>query len=222
MTAVTAAQTVAPQAPAPAESALARAIRRPAPAAADDHDAERCDVCAADVPPAHRHLLDAHSGEIQCACRACAVLFERDAAGAAQAHFHLVPTRRRRLPGGSAEELAQLGLPVGLAFIVIQPDGAPLAHYPSPAGATRWELDPEVWQRVARQYPDLAELEPQVQALLLHTARGNDEHWIVPIDDCYRLVAVIRREWRGLSGGSTVWPAIADFFTRLDERSDHG
>jgi hypothetical protein len=37
----------------------------------------------------------------------------------------------------------------------------------------------------------------------------------VPIDDCYRLVALIRQEWRGLSGGTTVWPAVDRFFTEL-------
>jgi hypothetical protein len=56
---------------------------------------------------------------------------------------------------------------------------------------------------------------PAVQALLVDTARGADEHWLVPIDDCYRLVALIRREWRGLSGGSTVGPAVEAFFAGL-------
>jgi hypothetical protein len=54
--------------------------------------------------------------------------------------------------------------------------------------------------------------------LLVNTTRDADEHWIVPIDDCYRLVAVIRREWRGLSGGSRVWPAIDGFFQALNEK----
>jgi len=30
-------------------------------------------------------------------------------------------------------------------------------------------------------------------------------------------VALIRREWRGLSGGSTVWPAVEGFFAGLRE-----
>ena len=73
-------------------------------------------------------------------------------------------------------------------------------------------------QEALRQLsPALADLTPEVQAVLLHTARGASEHWLVPIDDCYRLVALIRREWRGLSGGSTVWPAIAGFFADLAE-----
>lgn len=162
-------------------------------------------------------MLDVERGEVQCACQACAVLFERDAA--ARGRYRPVPTLRRRLP---EPPLAELGLPVGLAFVVAQPDGTALGHYPSPAGATRCELDQAAWRRVTEQYPPLARLEPDVQALLVNTSPGFREHWIVPIDDCYRLVAVIRREWRGLSGGATVRPAIADFFAGLDERSRHG
>jgi hypothetical protein len=55
-----------------------------------------------------------------------------------------------------------------------------------------------------------------VQALLINTTRGAQEHWIVPIDDCFRLVTVIRGEWTGLSGSDRVWPAIDRFFAGLD------
>jgi len=206
-------------------TALARAIRRPA---VQDEAEERCDVCGIAIAPAHRHLVDGQSGELQCACQACTVLFQRDASApeagpsGGPGRFRLVPDRRERLAELPVDELAELGLPVGLAFIVAHPDGTALAHYPSPAGATRWDLDAADWQRVTERCPPLAGLEPEVQALLLNTARGRRDHWIVPIDDCYRLVALIRKEWRGLSGGATVWPAIADFFTGLEERKDHG
>jgi hypothetical protein len=56
-----------------------------------------------------------------------------------------------------------------------------------------------------------------VEALLVNTARGAAECWIVPIDDCYRLVALLRREWRGLSGGSRVWEEVRTFFAGLRE-----
>jgi hypothetical protein len=92
------------------------------------------------------------------------------------------------------------------------------AHYPSPAGAARWEADPEAWRDVVAQCPPLATLEPDVEALLVNTARSAEEHWIVPIDDCFRMVALVRREWRGLSGGSRVWPAVDQFFAELTEQ----
>ena len=187
--------------------ALARAVRRGTASSA--REVERCDLCAAPVESRHRHVLDEERGELLCTCRACTLLFGRDAAGGGR--YRLVPETRRRLPALSPREL---GVPVGLAFFVREDDGV-VASYPSPAGATRWDVDPAVWAGIVRRCPELADLAPRVQALLLNTARGRGEHWLVPIDDCYRLVAVIRSEWRGLSGGSTVWPAVDTFFEEL-------
>jgi hypothetical protein len=63
-----------------------------------------------------------------------------------------------------------------------------------------------------------------VEALLVNRvgrARGfsNDEYYIVPIDECYKLVGLIRAHWRGLSGGPEVWEEIAAFFEGLRQRS---
>jgi hypothetical protein len=76
-------------------------------------------------------------------------------------------------------------------------------------------MDATTWQALVAAWPQLAEIAPAVEALLVDTARGADEHWIVPIDDCYRLVAVIREHWTGLSGGREVWPAVDRFFAEL-------
>ena len=46
----------------------------------------------------------------------------------------------------------------------------------------------------------------------MNRARGAREHWLVPIDDCYALVGLIRTRWRGLTGGREVWDEIAAFF----------
>jgi hypothetical protein len=167
-------------------------------------------MCAAAVGERHRHVLDDDRGELLCVCRACTLLFDRDAAGGG--HYRLVPETRRRLPGVSPKDL---GVPVGLAFFVRGVDGTVVAHYPSPAGATRWQVEPAVWQAAVRRCPELDRMAAGTQALLVNTARGRAEHWLVPIDDCYRLVAVIRQEWRGLSGGSRVWPAVDRFFEEL-------
>lgn len=187
-------------------AALERLVRRePRPGAA-----ERCDLCGEPVGEPHRHLLDVGGHAILCACQACWLLFDRE--GASEGRYRQVPRRRTRLPAVPARDL---GVPVGLAFFVIGDDGVVRAHYPSPAGSTQWEIDPESWRRTARAFPELAGLAPEVEALLINTARDRDEHWLVPIDECFRLVAVIRREWRGLSGGGTVWPEIDEFFAGL-------
>ncbi|MFC3575067.1 DUF5947 family protein [Streptomyces yaanensis] len=190
--------------------ALARVIRS---AARRRADAEHCDLCGAGIPSEHRHLLDTSQEEVLCACRPCSLLFVEDAAS--EGRYRLVPQRRVRLPPVATKAL---GVPVGLAFFVRRADGTVSAHYPSPAGATRWEADPEAWRDVVARCPPLATLEPDVEALLVNTARSAKHHWIAPIDDCFRVVALVRREWRGLSGGSRVWPAVDEFFAELTEQ----
>lgn len=183
---------------------LGRLLRRPNSGAA-----EQCELCSEPLPTEHRHVLDLSDGELRCACRACALLFEREAAG--RGHYRLVPQRRVRLDPDDVD----VGVPVGLAFFVVQPDGSVLARYPSPMGATSWDVDEQQWASLLARWPQLAELVPAVEALLVNTSRGKKEHWIVPVDDCYRLVALVREHWTGLSGGHEVWPAVDRFFADL-------
>lgn len=190
--------------------ALQRVVRRAGERRA--RAAEHCDLCSAPVTPGHRHLFDSGREEVLCACRPCSLLFVREAAS--EGHYRLIPERRVRLEPVAT---ASLGVPVGLAFFVPRAEGGVVAHYPSPAGPTRWEIDPADWHAVVAERAPLATLEPDVEALLVNTAWGREEHWIVPLDDCYRMVAVVRREWKGLSGGSRVWPEIDRFFADLTE-----
>jgi Family of unknown function (DUF5947) len=192
--------------------ALPRLIRR---ATGGPRTRRPCDLCGAPLPEDHRHLLDVRDHQPLCACYACSVLFQREEAG--DGHYRLVPDRRIRLAGLAP---ARLGVPVGLAFFVKGADGRVVAHYPSPAGATRWDVEPRVWDAAVRDCPGLTQLTAEVEALLLNTARGRSEAWLLPIDDCYRLVTVVRRYWTGMSGGDRVWPEIERFFEEL--RRCHG
>ncbi|MGW4436925.1 DUF5947 family protein [Streptomyces sp. NPDC004596] len=195
-----------------AQGALARLIRS-APVRAAAAEAEACELCAAPVAEAHPHLYDTADADVRCVCGPCSVLFAGDAAG--EGRYRLVPRRRLRLP---PVDTAVLGVPVGLVFFVPRSDGTVTAQGPSPAGAMRWEVDAAAWQRLAAACPPLAGMTCDVEALLVNTARGSEQHWIVPVDDCFRMVALVRREWRGLSGGGRVWPAVERFFAELTER----
>ena len=62
-------------------------------------------------------------------------------------------------------------------------------------------------------------LEPDVEALLVNRAHGAREHFLVPIEDCYRLVALIRTRWRGLTGGREVWEELERFFAGLSQQA---
>ena len=174
---------------------------------------ERCDLCALELRDQHRHLLDTELRAIKCVCQACSLLFQREAAS--DGHYRLVPRRRLRLPEVATEAL---GVPVGLAFFVPRSGGTVDAHYPSPAGPTRWEVDAAAWRDVVVDCPQLADLAPEVEALLVNTTPGRHEHWLTPIDDCFALVALVRREWEGLSGGTRVWEEIDRFFAALTEQ----
>ncbi|MEU2060788.1 DUF5947 family protein [Streptomyces sp. NPDC013455] len=193
-----------------AGGALARVIR----STAGRDGPERCDLCAEPVPAEHRHLYATEREELLCACGACAVLFTGDGAGGGR--YLPVPRRRVRL---EPVDTGPLGVPVGLVFFVPRADGTVTAQGPSPAGAMRWEVDAERWAGMCAACPPLATMAPEVEALLVNTVRGLDHHWIVPVDDCFRMVALVRREWRGLAGGGRVWPAVERFFAELTERS---
>ena len=177
-------------------------------------------MCGAPVAPEHRHLLDLRERRIMCACRACAILFDRRAAS--DGHFRLIPDRRLRVADLELSDLMweELRLPVELAFFFRSAaDERVLAFYPSPMGPTESLLDLDAWAALEADNPVLAGLEPDVEALLVNRARGARGYWIVPIDECYTLVGLIRTRWRGLTGGREVWDEIGRFFERLDGRS---
>jgi hypothetical protein len=180
---------------------------------------ERCELCGEPIPPEHRHLIDLETRELMCSCRACSLLFDREAAGGG--HYRLVPERRLRLDGFRLPDPVweRLRIPVDMAFFFrSSADGRVMAFYPSPMGPTESQLGLEAWDAIQEANPVLETLEPDVEALLVNRARGARRQWLVPLDECYRLVGVIRSRWRGLSGGKEVWQALEDFFENLDRR----
>jgi hypothetical protein len=193
-------------------------VREPA-AAPPAAVAELCDMCAAPVPPVHRHLVDVDDRRLLCACRACALLFDSKAAGGG--HLRLVPMRRRRLDDFVLDgaQWDRLRIPVDMAFFFHStPAERVSAFYPSPAGPTECLLELEAWTDLAAANPVLGDMEPDVEALLVSRARDMREHWLVPIDDCYELVGLIRTHWKGFGGGEEVWAEIDRFFEDLPTR----
>jgi Family of unknown function (DUF5947) len=197
-------------------------LRRLTARAVEERDAaaERCDLCGEPIPEDHRHLLDLDSREIRCACRACSLLFDRRAAGGG--HHRLVPDRSFRLEGFELDDAAwaELRIPVEMAFFFHSSrEDRVMAFYPSPMGPTESLLGLEAWGEIEEANPVLREMEPDVEALLVNRARGAREHFLVGIDECYRLVGLIRTHWRGFTGGSEVWRELQGFFEGLDRRA---
>lgn len=177
---------------------------------------EPCALCATDLGADHPHMLDMEIGRPLCVCRACGLLFDRPAASGGR--YRRIPDRRLPLVGVDPQKLR---IPVGLAFFVLGDDGAVSAHYPSPAGATRWDVDQADWKAVGEECPGLKEMLPEVEALLVNTTQGRTEAWVVPLSDCYSLVGVVRQSWEGLTGGPRVWNRMDDFFEQLRRNDGH-
>ena len=67
--------------------------------------------------------------------------------------------------------------------------------------------------------PALERLEPDSEALIVNRMAEPHQHAIAPIDDCYRLVGMIKTSWEGISGGTGPELAIAQFFAELRVKS---
>jgi hypothetical protein len=181
---------------------------------------ERCELCGAPIDPEHRHLLDLRDRELLCACRACSLLFDRRAAGGG--HYRLVGDRRLRVDDLELDDALweELRLPVDMAFFFRHSGEERVkAYYPSPMGPTESQLELDAWQALEAANPLLATLQPDVEALLVNRSLGARRQWIVPIDECYALVGLIRTTWRGFTGGTEVWQGIRHRFEELDRRS---
>jgi hypothetical protein len=179
---------------------------------------ERCDLCAAVLPPDHAHLVEVASRRLRCACTACAVLFSDPAA----ARYRRVPGRLRRLTDLRLTDTQWLGLdlPINLAFFVYRSAAdRVVALCPSPGGPTESLPPPEAWEDLAADNPVLRELEPDVEALLVNRLGAEPVYYRTGIDRCYELVGLVRTHWRGLSGGTAVWEEIDRFFAALRDRA---
>jgi hypothetical protein len=119
-----------------------------------------------------------------------------------------------------SEELwASFQIPIGLAFI-LRSSGAErvVALYPSPAGATECELYLESWNQLVQTNPVIGDLDRDGEALVVNRLAEPPQYVIAPIDDCYKLVGIIKTSWEGISGGPDLQKAIAGFFEELRER----
>jgi hypothetical protein len=194
----------------------------PPPPTEQVEEVERCEMCAHPIGERHGHVVDIEGRGLMCTCRPCALLFTVEGAGSGR--YRTVPERYRYAPdvplAGATWD--SIGIPVAMAFFFTNSaEGRTVAFYPSPAGATESLLSLEAWTDLLAAIPALADLQPDVEALLVHKSDSGFECFAVPIDACYQLVGLVRMHWQGFDGGEEAWAAIHQFFAGLRERSEH-
>jgi len=164
---------------------LYRASRRGA-------EGDRCDLCAEPLASDHEHLFAPRERALACVCAGCALI--------QIARYRRVPKRFTPVAIDSRALLAMLGVPVGVAAILVHEDGRKVVTYPGPAGLVEAALDEEL--------ADMPPLEPEVEALVCSSLAGGGA-WIAGIDIVFELIGELRRHWRGLTGGAEAPAAIA-------------
>jgi Family of unknown function (DUF5947) len=183
--------------------------------------AEKCELCATEIPDEHGHIADLGGASLLCACRACYLLFTRPVSG--RRKYMAVPDRYLADPGRvmSPAEWDELEIPVGLAFFLrsSRSEAGLTGFYPSPAGVTECELDLQRWAQLVASYPLLGAPEPDVEAALISRSDSGVEYFLVPIDACYELAGRMRMHWRGFDGGAEARESIAAFLDGVRARA---
>ena len=203
--------TGSPRLPSTLVAGLGR-LARPAPV----EDTEKCELCGRPLSSEHRHLLELNERRILCACEPCLAM------KSGLDSYCPVSTRVLWLDDFqfSDELWAAFQLPVGLAFFMRSTGtNTVVALYPSPAGATECELHLESWERLVELNPILNDLVADAEALVVNRMSEEHQHAIVPIDECYRLVGLIKSTWEGISGGDAIANAVPKFFTYVRQKA---
>jgi len=196
--------------------ALAGALAPPAVDGEHD-DTGHCQLCPSGLADDHRHLLHLYERRIVCVCETCWSMRSGDS------EYRPCGVRTLwledfELPG---ELWAALQIPIGLAFVMRSSmTGTVVALYPSLAGATESEIDVFAWAQMCAANPVLERLDADSEALVVNRLGADGPQYaIAPIDQCYRLVGLIKSRWEGISGGTAIESAVAEFFGELRERA---
>ena len=120
----------------------------------------------------------------------------------------------------SDEMWAGFQIPIGLAFFMRSTvtDGRRRV-LPEPGGRDRVRARRcEAWDALVAENPSLEQLETDAEALVVNRLSDPPQYAIVPIDQCYALVGLIKSRWEGISGGGAIEHAVPEFFAALRAR----
>jgi Fe-S cluster biogenesis protein NfuA len=192
-------------------------VRVALPAApAQAHAEGTCELCPLGLSEDHRHLLHLVERRIICVCETCWSMRSGDP------EFRPPGSRTLWLEGFSMpdEIWSAFQIPIGLAFLIHSSvTQGVVALYPSPVGATESELELTAWSALCELNPVLEQLEPDAEALIVNRTGDEHQYAIVPVDQCYRMVGLVKERWEGITGGRGVEEAIDGFFQTVRERA---
>jgi hypothetical protein len=174
---------------------------------------DNCDLCDACLGEIHQHLLERPSRKLECVCDVCANL-----GNDSNSKYWLVPQRVISLPKFQMtdSEWYSLMTPTGIAYLVPNSTlGRVVVLCPSPLGPMESLLPADAWNAIAGKNPILRTMKSDVEGLLVCRAGSVREHYVIPIDECFTLVGIVRRKWKGASGGTLAWWEIERFFEKL-------
>ena len=172
-----------------------------------------CDLCGTSMPEDHRHLLELEERRIVCVCESCWALRSGEAQycpparGSSCSTTSTCPTSCGR---GCASRSAW---PSSFARTTAswRSTRAPPAR-PSPSS----EL--EAWDELVGRNGVVGDIERDSEALVVDKLNDGIQAAIVPTDEAYRMVGLVKANWQGISGGQGVPAAVAGFFDELRAR----
>jgi hypothetical protein len=178
--------------------------------------AEVCDFCHALLAEHHQHLIEPALRRLECVCDGCAILFSSEG----QTKYRRIPRRVRFFPEFRLTDLQwnALMIPIAVAFLFrSSTEDRVVALYPSPGGPIESALPLDSWAQIVQDNPVLQAMEPDVEGLLVYRMGSARDHFLIPIDECFKLIGLIRTSWKGFSGGTVLWEQVATFLDRLKQ-----
>lgn len=197
----------------PVSSALLSKMRRIKDRVKEEQ--EVCNFCGKIIPADHRHFINLETRKFMCACEICTIT------QSIHGNFKIIPQRYHYLSDFNMPEAlwSEFLIPVNMAFFVFSSkENGIVAYYPAAAGATESKLKMEAWKKVQEINPVVNSLMPDLEALLVNRLGDEGEYYIVPIDSCYKLIGIIRLNWKGINGGREVQDATHIFFDELKQK----
>lgn len=177
-----------------------------------------CAFCQSIDSSHYCRLLDVPCRNIICACEECA-----KHVAPLDENYKPIPCQTRALPDFQMTDYQWDGfaLPINAAFFQFDTlAGEIVAVYPGAEGAVRAELTDDQWSALREENPVLADMQADVEALLVNRIGIAREYYIAPIDKCLELAERVSARWRETSSGEAVCREIEEFFSALRKDAD--